>query len=61
MASPDELMRSVEELRDLLNILGSQGASQIAEVSQLSVLIKKYPGQAREILQQLDRPTTGGA
>ncbi|MFL6053734.1 MAG: hypothetical protein ACJ72W_12590 [Actinoallomurus sp.] len=54
-------MRSVGELRDLLNSLGSQGVSQIAELSQLSVLIKKYPGQAREMLNQLDRPATGGA
>jgi hypothetical protein len=60
MASPDELMRSVEEFRDLLNSLGSQGVSQIAELSQLSVLIKKYPSQAREMLNQLDRPATGG-
>ena len=61
MASPDELMRSVEEFRDLLNRLSWQGVSQIAEVSQLSVLIKKYPGEAREILDQLDQPATGGA
>jgi hypothetical protein len=60
MASPDELMRSVGQFRDLLNRLGSQGVSQIAELSQLSVLIKKYPRQAREMLNQLDRPATGG-
>ncbi|MEV0401243.1 hypothetical protein [Actinoallomurus sp. NPDC050550] len=54
-------MRSVEEFRDLLNRLSWQGFSQIAEVSQLSVLIKKYPAQAREIVNQLDGPATGDA
>lgn len=57
MASPDELMRAVEDFRDTLNGMSRQGVSRIADLSQLKVLVTRYPDDARAFLEQLDHPT----
>ncbi|WP_433176256.1 hypothetical protein [Actinoallomurus sp. CA-150999] len=55
MTSPDELMRSVNEFRDTLNAIGSQGVSQAAELTQLDRLVRRYPAAARKSLELYDR------
>lgn len=51
MNTPEErLQRSVEEFCDMLDRLRFTGASQVAEVQQLQILIEKYPVQARYFL-----------
>ncbi len=56
MASPDELMRAVEDLRDTLNSMSRQGVSRIADLAQLKILITRYPADARAFLEQLGHP-----
>jgi hypothetical protein len=47
-------MRSVENFRAVLVGVRRRGVSQIAQIAQLKVLVGKYPGHAREFLQQLN-------
>jgi hypothetical protein len=54
----DALMRSVREFRETLESLTWQGASQIAERSQLVVLARKYPELASEVVGQLNAEAT---
>lgn len=55
MSSPEGLQRSVNEFYAMLDSLSFTGASQIAELSQLKVLISKYPKQARGMVAELDQ------
>lgn len=57
MASPDELMRAVEDFRDTLNRMSWQGVSRIADLSQLKIPVTRYPDDARAFLEQLGHPT----
>lgn len=51
MSTPEErLQRSVEEFCDLLDRMRFTGASQVAEVQQLQILVEKYPVQTRYFL-----------
>jgi hypothetical protein len=53
MATPDELMRSVEEFRSAAQAAHHwAGPSPIAELLQLEILIGKYPERAKQILAQ---------
>ncbi|WP_289849957.1 hypothetical protein [Actinoallomurus purpureus] len=36
-----------------------QGVSQITDIAQLKVLVRRYPDHAREFLEQLGEPSTG--
>jgi hypothetical protein len=56
MSSPEDLQRSVDEFYAMLDSMSLTGVSQIAELSQLRVLITKYPQHAREMVGELDRP-----
>jgi hypothetical protein len=57
MASPDELMRSVRNFEAMLDRMHWTGASQVAELKSLEILVGKYPKQARELLTRHDQPS----
>lgn len=48
-------MRSVGALRDTLDGMTWQGVSQTAELARLSVLVRKYPDEARRLVALLDQ------
>lgn len=51
MTSPDELMRSVDHLREVLTSLGSGGASVAVDLTLLDRLVRRYPEAARKSLE----------
>ncbi|MEV5705778.1 hypothetical protein [Actinoallomurus sp. NPDC052274] len=54
-----DLVRRLEEFRCLLNRTLVVGVSRIGELSQLQVLVRKYPAEARQMLGELADPTSG--
>jgi hypothetical protein len=50
VSTPEELQRSVQDFCDMLDRMRFTGASQVAEVQQLKILIEKYPVQTRYFL-----------
>jgi hypothetical protein len=56
MASPDELMRSVRNFHATVDRMRRPGVSWIAEVTQLKILVGKYPDHARQFLDGLGEP-----
>lgn len=61
MASPDELMRAVEDFRDTLHGMSWQGVSRIADLAQLKVLVTRYPDDARAFLNDVAVPAADNA
>ncbi|MEV5753546.1 hypothetical protein AB0L00_37485 [Actinoallomurus sp. NPDC052308] len=51
MTSPDELRRSVDRLRDVLESLGSEGTSIAVDLTLLDRLVQRYPAAARKSLE----------
>jgi hypothetical protein len=55
MSTSAELMRSVRAFEAELDRMQWTGASQVAELKQLEILIGKYPEQARELINRKPR------
>lgn len=52
----DPLAKSVREFYEVLDSIRWTGASQIAELSQLKLLIGKHPAQARQMFAEFRDP-----
>jgi hypothetical protein len=61
MATNEEnnLARAVREFYALLDSMKWTGASQVAELAQLKLLIGKYPDNARNLVADLGEPHAG--
>ena len=53
------LDRAVREFYETLDSLKWTGASQIAELAQLKLLVSKYPDNARQLVTELGEPRAG--
>ncbi|MCO6005157.1 hypothetical protein NE236_09185 [Actinoallomurus purpureus] len=60
MTPEERLQHSLEEYHAVLDSMRFTGASQVAEVQQLQILVTKYPDHARHFLADLDRSGQGG-
>jgi hypothetical protein len=60
MTPEERLQHSIAEFHAMLDSMRFTGASQVAEVQQLQVLVTKYPHHARNFLADLDPPGRGG-
>jgi hypothetical protein len=58
MTSPDELMRSVDHLREVLTSLGSEGVSVAVDLTILDRLVRRYPEAARKSLELVTEKRT---
>jgi hypothetical protein len=52
MTDPKRLQQAVDEFYELLDSMRFQSVNQVAELSQLKVLVAKYPEYARQLLDQ---------
>jgi hypothetical protein len=52
MTDKNSLQRAIDDFYEVLDSMRFQGLSQLAELSQLKVLISKYPDHARQILDE---------
>jgi hypothetical protein len=55
MTSPDELKRSVDRLREVLEALGPMGTSIAVDLTLLDRLVRRYPAAARKSLELHER------
>ncbi|MCO5989819.1 hypothetical protein NE235_27275 [Actinoallomurus spadix] len=55
MTSPDELKRSVDRLREVLEALGPTGTSIAVDLTLLDRLVRRYPAAARKSLELHER------
>ncbi|MEV5754547.1 hypothetical protein AB0L00_42635 [Actinoallomurus sp. NPDC052308] len=60
MTPEERLRRSLVEFHAVLDAMRFTGASQVAEVQWLRVLVTKYPRHARHFLAELDPPGRRG-
>ncbi|MCO6011309.1 hypothetical protein NE236_40805 [Actinoallomurus purpureus] len=54
MTSPDELMRSIDDFRSILDSIGTGGVSVAADLTLLDRLVRRYPEAARKSLELYD-------
>ncbi|MCO6007544.1 hypothetical protein NE236_21425 [Actinoallomurus purpureus] len=55
----NELQRAIDDFYATLDALRFQGVSQVAEVQQLEILIRKYPESTQRLLERLGRHHRG--
>ncbi|MEV5706579.1 hypothetical protein [Actinoallomurus sp. NPDC052274] len=55
----NDLQRAIDNFYATLDSLRFQGVSQVAEIQQLEVLVRKYPEQAQRFLERLGRHRRG--
>jgi hypothetical protein len=51
----NDLQRAINDFYTTLDSLRFQGVSQVAEIQQLEILIRKYPEPAQRLLDRLGR------
>jgi hypothetical protein len=59
MTDNDSLQRAIDDFYRTLDSMRFQGVSQLAELSQLKVLISKYPEHARKMINERQPPRAG--
>ncbi|WP_345357153.1 hypothetical protein [Actinoallomurus liliacearum] len=55
----NDLQRAIDNFYATLDSLRFQGVSQVAEIQQLEVLVRKYPELAQRFLERLGRHRRG--